>query len=61
MQGDATRQHFQPLIYVPFRQQPAGRTFFLVRTAVPPNQVARAVRAEIQRSEPDVDWKTSGR
>ena len=54
MQGDATREHFQPLIYVPFRQQPEGRTFFLARTAVPPNQVAPAVRAEIQQSEPDV-------
>jgi putative ABC transport system permease protein len=54
MQGDATREHFQPLIYVPIRQQPAGRTFFLARTAVPPNQVAPAVRAEIEQSEPDV-------
>jgi putative ABC transport system permease protein len=61
MQGDATRQNFEPLIYVPFHQQPAGRTFFLVRTAVPPNQIAQAVRAEIQASEPDVqleDFKT---
>jgi len=55
MQGDATREHFRPLIYVPFHQQPAGRTFFLVRTAVPPTQVAQAVRAEIQALEPDVD------
>jgi len=53
MQGDATREHFQPLIYVPFRQQPAGRTFFLVRTAVPPNQVAQSVRSEVQKLEPD--------
>jgi len=61
MQGNPTRQQFEPLIYVPFRQQPAGRTFFLVRTAVPPNQVAQAVRAEIQASEPDVvleDFRT---
>jgi putative ABC transport system permease protein len=55
MQGDATRQNFRPLIYVPFRQQPAGQTFFLVRTAVPANQVAQAVRAEIQELEPDVN------
>ena len=61
MQGDATRQHFEPLIYVPFYQQPAGRTFFLVRTAIPPNQVAQAVRAEIQQLEPDAgleDFRT---
>src|SRR5262249_5669370 len=54
MQGDATRQHFQPVIFVPFRQQPAGRRFFLVRTAVPPNQVAPAVRAEMEKLDPDV-------
>jgi putative ABC transport system permease protein len=61
MQGDATREHFKPLIYVPFRQQPAGRTFLLVRTAVPPSQVAQSVRAEIQKLEPDVgleDFRT---
>jgi putative ABC transport system permease protein len=61
MQGDATRQQFRPVIYVPFRQQAAGRTFFLVRTAVPPSQVAKAVRAEIQELEPDAtleDFKT---
>jgi len=60
MQGDATREHFKPLIYVPFRQQPAGRTFILVRTAVPPNQVAQSVRAEIQKLEPDVGLEDFG-
>ena len=54
MQGDATRQRFKPLIYVPFRQEPPARAFFLVRTAVPPDRVAQAVRAEVQKLDPDV-------
>ncbi len=55
MQGDPTRQHFKPLVYVPFQQDPPARgAFFLVRTGVPPDQVARAVRAEVQTLDPDV-------
>ncbi len=54
MQGDATRQHFQPVIYVPFRQEPAASAFFLVRTGVPQNQVAQFVRAELEKLDPDV-------
>jgi putative ABC transport system permease protein len=54
MQGDATRQRFKPLIYIPLRQEPLARAFFLVRTAVPPNRVAPAVRAEVQKLDPDV-------
>jgi putative ABC transport system permease protein len=54
MQGDATRQTFQPVVYIPFRQQPSARAFVFLRTSVPPNQVAPAVRAELQRLDPDV-------
>jgi predicted permease len=54
MQGDATRQRFKPLVYVPFRQQPSLGAFFFARTAVPPRQVAAAVRAEVQNLDPDV-------
>jgi len=52
MQGDALRQQFKPLVYVPFHQDPApARAFFLVRTNVPSSQIAAAVRAAVQ----DVD------
>src|SRR4029079_877700 len=55
MQGDALRQRFQPLVYVPLRQQPApSRAFFLVRTSVRPSQIAAAVRASVQAVDPDV-------
>ena len=54
MQGDPTRQHFKSLVYVPFRQEPARFAFFLARTGVPPDHVARTVRAEVQKLDPDV-------
>jgi putative ABC transport system permease protein len=54
MQGDATRQSFKPVVYVPFRQQPSAGAFFFARTSVPPTQVARAVRAEVQKLDPSV-------
>jgi hypothetical protein len=30
MQGDALRQRFEPLVYVPFRQDPPAPAFFLL-------------------------------
>ncbi len=54
MQGDATRQSFKPVAYVPFKQQPSARAFVFVRTNVPPNQASEAVRAEIRKLDPDV-------
>jgi putative ABC transport system permease protein len=55
MQGEALRQQFAPLVYVPFQQEPPLRfAYFLLRTTVPPAQVAQAVLAELQALEPDV-------
>ena len=54
MQGDPLRQQFEPVVYIPFQQEPAPRlAFFLLRTAVPPDHVAQAVRTEVQRLDPD--------
>lgn len=53
MQGDPTRQRFKPLVYVPFRQEPPGRAFFLARTSVPPERIAPTVRSSVQQLEPD--------
>ena len=39
MQNDATRQRFNPVVYVPYRQKPGGGMWVLVRTRVPPRQV----------------------
>ncbi len=58
MQGDPTRRQFKPLVYLPFRQAPTPRgAYFLLRTGVPPEQVAQDVRAEIQKLDPDVILK----
>jgi putative ABC transport system permease protein len=58
MQGDPTRRQFKPLVYLPFRQAPTVLGVnFLLRTGVPPRQVAQAVRLEIQKLDPDVILK----
>jgi len=65
MQGDATRQRFKPLVYVPFKQNPAERAnnidgesfsgaWFLLRTGVPLDQVAQAIRSAVHKLDPDV-------
>lgn len=62
--NDATRQHFIPLVYRPFRQLPMagavnnwGQGFrganLLLRTSGPARQVLQAVRAEVQKADPD--------
>jgi len=48
MQGDAIRQTFKPLVYVPFRQQPLQVAFFLARVSVPMDSVAQEVRTRIE-------------
>jgi putative ABC transport system permease protein len=58
MQGDPTRRDFKPLVYLPFRQAPTALGVnFLLRTSVPPEQVAKAVRSEIENLDPDVILK----
>jgi predicted permease len=54
MQADATRQNFKPVVYVPVRQEVPLAAYFLLRMAVDPNQVVRAVRAEILRLDSDL-------
>src|SRR4029079_19333637 len=54
MQGDATRQSFKPVIYVPCQQQPSAGAFLFVRTQAPVSQASRAVRAALQALDPDV-------
>jgi putative ABC transport system permease protein len=55
MQGDPTRRQFKPLVYSPYRQASTVLGVnFLLRTGVPPEQVAQAVRLEIQKLDPDV-------
>lgn len=53
MQNDATRQQFKPLVYVPLRQRPPARAYFLVRTRMA-TALASTVRGEVQKIDSDV-------
>ena len=54
LEGDATRQQFKPVLYVPIAQAPLPLVHVLARTRVPTNQVAPALRAGIERLDRDV-------
>lgn len=54
MQGDATRQAFQAVVYVPFRQQPSAALFVFIRTSAPPSQVGPLLRNGLQQLDRDV-------
>ena len=45
------RRHLQhdPLIYLPFAEQPTRQAFLIARTQVPPTTLAKAFRREVQR------------
>jgi putative ABC transport system permease protein len=54
VQNDATRQEFSPLIYLPYRQKPAGTMWVFARTRVPPGSLATAFRREVQTLDADL-------
>ena len=54
LEGDAIRQQFKPVLYVPIAQSPLPLVHLLARARVPADQVARALRADIERLDPDV-------
>jgi predicted permease len=54
VQNDATRQEFDPLVYLPYRQKPAGTMYVIARTAIAPETLATAFRREVQAVDPDL-------
>lgn len=48
IQNDVNRQRFDPLVYLPFRQDPGGGAWVLVRTRIRPESLANAFRMEVQ-------------
>jgi len=54
LEGDAIRQQFKPVLYVPLAQSPMPLVHVLARARVSTDQVARALRAAIERLDPDV-------
>lgn len=55
MQNDVKRQHFAPVVYVPFSQESAGRVWFFARTRVVSEGMAAAVRNEVRQVDPDLE------
>jgi len=54
LEGDAIRQQFKPVLYVPIAQSPLPLVHVLARARVSTDQVARALRADIERLDADV-------
>jgi putative ABC transport system permease protein len=54
MQGRSLRDRFDPIVYVAFRQNPGAAAAVLVRTRVPAQQMAAAVRPAIEKAGVDV-------
>jgi putative ABC transport system permease protein len=53
-QSDETRQQFEPLIYLPYRQRPLAVMWIFARTSVPPDHLATAFRREFQTLDRDL-------
>ena len=52
IQNDQTRQTFDPVVYLPYRQKPGGGAWIFVRTGVPPAGLTTAFRQAIQAIDP---------
>jgi ABC-type antimicrobial peptide transport system permease subunit len=54
MEGDAIRQQFRPVIYVPMAQAPVPLVYVLARPRVSTDQVARGLRTHLEHLDADV-------
>jgi predicted permease len=54
VQSDETRQQFDPLIYIPYRQKPQAYMSVLARTAVAPGSLGSALRSQVREIDPDL-------
>jgi putative ABC transport system permease protein len=54
IQNDINRQRFDPVVYLPYRQDPGGGAWVLVRTRVRPESLVNAFRREVQALDSDL-------
>jgi putative ABC transport system permease protein len=54
IQNDQTRQKFDPMVYLPYRQDPGGGAWVLVRARVPSSSLSNAFRQEVQALDPSL-------
>jgi predicted permease len=54
VQNDTTRQQFDPLVYVPYRQAPAAGMWVFARTEVPPGGLAGSLRGAVHSMDSEL-------
>jgi putative ABC transport system permease protein len=54
IQNDETRQKFDSVLYLPYRQRPGAAMWVVARTAVPPGHLSSAFRRLVQALDPDL-------
>src|SRR5262249_15612311 len=54
VQDDRTRQEFEPLVYVPYLQNPLQNMFVFARTRVLPGSLATAFARQVYAMDPDL-------
>jgi len=54
VQNDASRQEFDPLVYLPYREKPGGTMWVFARTRVPPGSLGTAFQREIRAIDSDL-------
>jgi predicted permease len=54
VQNDRTRQAVEPMVYVPYAQQPQPNMFAFTRSHVPPGALATALRREVYAMDPQL-------
>lgn len=60
IQNDRTRQAFEPVVYLPYEQQPQPNMFAFVRTAGPPTDLVAAVRRQLYLIDPNLPLPVLG-
>jgi len=54
VQNDESRQRFEPLVYLPYWQQPGAGMWVLAKTRIPAGNFAAMLRHEVQVLDPDL-------
>ncbi len=54
VQDDRTRQTFEPLVYMPYRQRPAAGMIVIARASIPPANLGMTLRRELQTLDSDL-------
>jgi ABC-type antimicrobial peptide transport system permease subunit len=54
VQNDRTRRTFEPIVYVPYEQQPPSNMFAFIRAAIEPGGLIGPIRRELYTMAPDL-------